>query len=366
MPSDHMMPSDRTNASSLDATTKEQLSEAIEALQKLNRDEVNVLNKVLDALSKSTTSSATESTAESDSAITAAADTSTLDNAMNVASRVQEIGFVEFTAGLINGTFDAIVGATLKQMEAYSTLVADLSKSIQQFQTENVTDAQITEYLAQRYPDGEGGTVVRTTYVFKPTDANAAEGISSKTANQQLQEVVESLIAETQSLKENQRLTRTSLGINKDSNLTQFTTEQVKKIRDAIAATLATNMIEQLRQMARDGLARIVVTDGEIMTKLTFKVTATTQQQKRRENYNQNINQTSIGGRAGFGWWGVSASTNNTNININAVNETSFDSATMDVQMIGEVKLRFRTETFSSINLPPPRDEPESPQRTPQ
>jgi hypothetical protein len=48
---------------------------------------------------------------------------------MDVASQVQNLGFVEFTAGLINGTFDAIVGATIKQMEAYAALVRNLYQS---------------------------------------------------------------------------------------------------------------------------------------------------------------------------------------------------------------------------------------------
>lgn len=352
MPSGDMVEPDRND--SLDDAAKQ----VIQLLMQLSPTQLAAVRDRINALSKTDSASGTASAAESGSSLAAAASGNpTLDNAMNVASRVQEIGFVEFTAGLINGTFDAIVGATLKQMEAYSKLVADLSKSIQQFQVENVTDAQITAYLAERYPDGEGGTVVRDTYEFKSTNPNTAEGISGKTANQKLQEVVEALIADTRSLKDELRLTRTSLGITKESVVTKFTTTQVETIRKAIAALLATTMIEQLRQMARDGLARIVITDGEILTKLTFKITATTQQQKRRENYNQNINQTNIGGRAGWGWWGVSASTSNTNINVNAVNENSFDSTTMDIEMIGQVKLRFKTETFTPINLPPPRDE---------
>ena len=72
---------------------------------------------------------------------------------MGVARQVQELGFVEFTAGLITGTFDAIIGATVKQMEAYSKLVADVSKSLAQFQAENVSDAQVNAHLVERFPD---------------------------------------------------------------------------------------------------------------------------------------------------------------------------------------------------------------------
>ena len=95
--------------------------------------------------------------------------------AMNVASQVQNLGFVEFTTGLINGTCDAIVGATIKQMEAYAALVADLAKTLSQFQAENVPDAQINAYLSNRYPDGAGGTSIRTDYTFSDTAADAVK-----------------------------------------------------------------------------------------------------------------------------------------------------------------------------------------------
>ncbi|NEP29258.1 hypothetical protein, partial [Moorena sp. SIO3I6] len=65
--------------------------------------------------------------------------------------QVQELGFTEFTAGLINSTFDAIMGATIKQMEAYRELVANLAKTLAQFQAENVSDVQITDHLVQHY-----------------------------------------------------------------------------------------------------------------------------------------------------------------------------------------------------------------------
>ena len=85
----------------------------------------------------------------------------TAERAIGVAKQVQDLGFVEFTAGLINGTFDAIIGATIKQMKAYAELVADLAKTLSQFQAENISDAQVNAHLSNRYPDGQGGTSVR-------------------------------------------------------------------------------------------------------------------------------------------------------------------------------------------------------------
>ncbi|HEY0095210.1 MAG TPA: hypothetical protein VGB96_12840, partial [Archangium sp.] len=45
----------------------------------------------------------------------AAASPTTITTAVDAAKSVQNLGFVEFTTGLINGTFDAIISATIKQ-----------------------------------------------------------------------------------------------------------------------------------------------------------------------------------------------------------------------------------------------------------
>ena len=144
---------------------------------------------------------------------------------MDAAKQVQNLGFADFTASLINGTFDAIVGATVKQMEAYAKLVADLSKSIQQFQTENISDAQVTQHLTVHYPDGEGGTCIRPGYTFKGVPEDPKTGAAKQDAAKQLEGVVKALVEETRSLEDAARLTTAKLGLT--SSATSFTQAQV-------------------------------------------------------------------------------------------------------------------------------------------
>lgn len=274
----------------------------------------------------------------------------TANSGMAVAKQVQDLGFVEFTAGLINGTFDAIIGATIKQMKAYAELVADLAKTLAQFQAENISDAQVNAHLSNRYPDGQGGTSVRSDYTFQATAANPAEGIEAKTASEKLQAVVETLISETAVLKTPAvPLTRTNLGIAVGDTLTKFTDVQIALIRKAIGQTLASNMMDHLRAMAREGMARIVITDGSIHTKLTFNVTSTEEQKTQKDKYNSQSFGANIRGSAGWGWGRVSASASYSNFSVNTVNESSFDKLTMSTEMIGEVLLKFRTESFPAI-----------------
>jgi hypothetical protein len=323
----------------------------LDALKQLNPDQLKILYQKLQELTPKDQTSTPQSTDNSSGGSVAEVGVQNIGDVANrgieTASRVQDLGFVEFTAGLINGTFDAIVGATLKQMQGYSQLVADLAKTVSQFQAENVSDAQINQYLAERYPDGEGTTVVRSNYTFVDTPEDTAAGISAKKASEKLNAIATNLNLATKDLPEGQRLKLTESG-----TASAFNAAQVTQIRQAVGALLATSQLSILRTMAREGMARIVIDDGEILTRLTFNITTTESQAKQKSNYNQNINQTTIGGSAGWAWWKVSASTTNTNINVNTVNESSFDSTTMNTEIIGQVKIRFRTETFTSVDVP--------------
>jgi hypothetical protein len=63
-----------------------------------------------------------------------------------------EINFPAFVASLVHGTFDAIVDASIRQMEAFAGLVSAVAKDVDQFTAENVTANQVRDYLADQYP----------------------------------------------------------------------------------------------------------------------------------------------------------------------------------------------------------------------
>src|ERR1043165_9463945 len=63
------------------------------------------------------------------------------------------IDFPSFVGSLIQGTFQAIVDASIQQMEAYAELLKNVAKTVDQFMSDNVTDAQVKDYLADEHPD---------------------------------------------------------------------------------------------------------------------------------------------------------------------------------------------------------------------
>jgi hypothetical protein len=66
---------------------------------------------------------------------------------------VERVNFPRFVAGLIDGVFNAIVTSSIKQMEAYADLVKNVSKSVDQYMKDNVTENNARDYLADRYPN---------------------------------------------------------------------------------------------------------------------------------------------------------------------------------------------------------------------
>src|SRR5262245_21200412 len=64
---------------------------------------------------------------------------------------VEAINFPGFVASLVTGTFQAIVDATAQQLREYADLVANLSRSVDDFARDHVTDDQVRADLASRH-----------------------------------------------------------------------------------------------------------------------------------------------------------------------------------------------------------------------
>lgn len=70
-----------------------------------------------------------------------------------MSSLVADINFPAFVGGLIDGVFNSIVTTSIKQMEAYAEMVANVSKSVDQYMKDNVTENQARDYLVDKYPN---------------------------------------------------------------------------------------------------------------------------------------------------------------------------------------------------------------------
>jgi hypothetical protein len=68
------------------------------------------------------------------------------------AALADAIDFPTFVANLVHGTYDAIVDASIKQVESFADLVGAVAKPLEQFTQENVTSGQARAWLVEQYP----------------------------------------------------------------------------------------------------------------------------------------------------------------------------------------------------------------------
>ena len=220
------------------------------------------------------------------------------------------IDFPSFVGSLIQGTFQAIVDASIQQMEAYATLLKNVAGSVDRFMQDNITDGMARDYLADQY----GSLLSRDTSSGQPR------------------------------LRVNARAKKTSelpsffkdLGFDTPSDIDDDSIEQmvVPKTRQYLAESRQ----RTLATMVLMGLNRVVVDDGEISAKLQFHIDASETMAMRFDQTKTTAgNMSGYAGRSPFGAQSVMVNTASlnaqTDINVRA-------------DLTGQVKVKFRSETF--------------------
>ncbi|HSO32889.1 MAG TPA: hypothetical protein VLT33_10235, partial [Labilithrix sp.] len=161
-------------------------------------------------------------------------------------STLNAIDFPSFVASLIQGTFQAIVDASIQQMEAYAELLKNAATTIDAFSADHVTDGMARDYLADRYD----GVFERDTSGTKP-QLKVTQGAGAGAA-------LPTFFGD--------------LGIGSADDLDTATVED--KVVPATRRMLAEQRQQTLATMVLMGINRIVVSDGEISAKLQFHIDA--------------------------------------------------------------------------------------------
>ncbi|MBO9645339.1 MAG: hypothetical protein J7603_19690 [Pseudacidovorax sp.] len=174
----------------------------------------------------------------------------------NMVGLVQGLNFPTFVSGLIQGVFHSIVDSSIQQMEAYGKLVADVSKSLDQFRDDNTTDNQGRDHLVDQFPD---------LFQLSTEDDGFGDFGGDGNGSPQPRVVLRDDVDETTAVA---RLNR-SLPLDKpltglDNDIVEAT------LVPAARTTIATGRQQLLATMVMMGINRIVVTDGKISAKVVF------------------------------------------------------------------------------------------------
>ncbi|WP_433361210.1 hypothetical protein ACQPZX_28080 [Actinoplanes sp. CA-142083] len=219
------------------------------------------------------------------------------------------VDFPSFVSGLIKGTFQAIVDATIQQMEAYATLLQEVAKTVDDYMRDNVTEDSARDYLADRYPS----VLTRNT-----TTGTPSLDVDLSNPTQQLPTFF------------------TDLGFDMPAEIDPDSVEQV--IVPAARKTMAEQRHQTLATMVLLGLNRIIISDGEINAKLQFHVDAS-----ETTGIKFDSTQTSMGNMAGTS--GKSTFSGN-GIMVNTVSLNAQSDINLRTDLTGEVRVKFVSDVL--------------------
>jgi len=223
-----------------------------------------------------------------------------------------EIDFPDFVASLVHGTFDAIVDASIRQMESYADLVSAVAKTVDQFTSDNVTVNQARDWLAQQYPQDLYLDLSESPKVLpKPATGEDADQPRSPEWLKEFQLEGEELTPE---LIEEQLVPRAR--------------SKVGQSRQQMLAT-----------MVLLGLNRVVVRDGSISARLRFRASAadTAKVEYAVSDDPQGGSGWGTRGSAGYALPTTKVSTVGVNVQ---------SDAELKAELFGEVKINFASETL--------------------
>jgi hypothetical protein len=164
---------------------------------------------------------------------------------------MNQVKFVDFVSGLIDGVFNSIVGSSIKQMEAYAQLVQNVAMSLNRFRDENVSENQGRDQMVDQFPD--------VFEIGKGDDFGDQAGPRLK-----LKEGVD----------EGAALARVQQGLGPEGAAIKsidVSDEEVER-RLVLAGRnqMATSRQQLLATLVMMGISRIVVTDGRISAKVVY------------------------------------------------------------------------------------------------
>jgi hypothetical protein len=223
-----------------------------------------------------------------------------------------ELNFPDFVAGLVHGTFDAIVDASIRQMETFADLVSAVAKGADQFTSDNITANQARDYLAAQHPrelmldlSGSPRLIVRPNGDEELGAAPAwlnDYGLDGRTLDDDMVE------AELVPLAQRK---------------------------------LGENRLQMLATMVLLGMNRVVVRDGTIAAKLKFRAAAT---DKTTVDYAQSQD---TGSPGGSGWGDRGARTYQRHATmVSTVGVNAQQDTVLDASLYGEVRINFASETL--------------------
>lgn len=225
------------------------------------------------------------------------------------------IAFPTFVADLIKGTFQAIVDASIQQMEAYAELLSNVAKTVDQFAQDNITDNNARDWLAGAYPQ-----VIRLETSGGQPRLTAAPGADDAP----------------------QPNFQGDLNLAEQPSIDDESIEQV--LVPAARRRIAQSRQQTLATMVLMGMNRIVVTRGRIKAAMGFRIDTTDRSRSQHASDFEAKHES----QAKYGWFlsPVSGSIKNSVTYVSSSKKDSESELNVSADLTGEVDLQFKSDYF--------------------
>lgn len=252
---------------------------------------------------------------------------------------IGSVDFASFVGGLIRNVFQAIVNASIQQMNAYGELLKSVAQTVDQFAQDNISTNNARDWLVDKFPDAigideegadeEGG---QPRLVLRGEDGDAA-------------------------------LARINGEIGMATPITDLSDpEQETRLVMAARMQMARSRQQLLSSMVLLGINRIVVTDGAINAKVVFDLKASDQAQRQARaslyDSQSSMNRNTSAAGVHFGWGAAGSVNVNEQRHIttvgSAVDESSESKAEVKAKLSGEVRVNFKSDYFPMEKLATP------------
>lgn len=286
---------------------------------------------------------------------------------------LKQIGFVEFTTDLVKNVYSVIVESSMDQLKNYADFVKSVSQPLGDYQKSlglklngniltlhdsgNETLLKNCENYAVNVLNltpvmSSGATPIIEKYRLEGTDVSAA--LDKRNA----------IFADLSGFDDNGEDAGGDINsylpsvADMDTNSELIEVDKKKGIDRLIALKLlsaAENEYNLLITILKIGMQKIVVDKGLIATKLTFHVDATESASFASSDLEVKSKSFGLtggisGGTKKFGGR-LSGAYNSSKLSVSVVNEKSSAVANMSADIVGEVRIEFRTESFPSTNI---------------
>ncbi len=228
-------------------------------------------------------------------------------------STLNAIAFPTFVADLIKGTFNAIIDASIQQMEAFGELLSNVAKTVDDFMADNITDNNARDWVVGAFPQN-----YQLDLSGEKPSINANGDMSDE---------------------ETSRMRRT-LNLSDDADLSDAETVVVPAARRNIAQ----NRQQMLSSMVLMGINRVIVTRGRIKAQMGFRIDtkdfATASASKSFDLKNET--------NVKYGWFlsPVKASSKTTVAYVSSSQKDSENEINVSANLSGEVDLQFKSDVF--------------------